>query len=123
MKKKLLWALLAVALIAVVILAIALPKADGKEKVAASENTSAESVEETAAEPAAEPEPEKESGPAQEEGELPLDVTQVKPVSASSGEQAGEPSAQPSEQGEISTAVDPETGIELEEDELPLDTP
>lgn len=119
MKKKLLWALLAIAAVVIVVLAITLPKTDGKGKTAEPAEAAAETVEEAAAELAGEPEAEQEDGPALAEGELPLDVTQPKPITDASDD----PASQPAEEGEITPAVDPATGIELEEDELPIDTP
>lgn len=124
MNKKLLWALLAVAVVVIVILALVLPGAGSKETTAEPESTPAETVEEEAAALVSQPEAEaeKDAFPL-EDGELPVDMTQSLPTSTSGSVQPAQ-TAQPSqtaEGGESNTSVDPETGIILEEDELPLD--
>jgi len=122
MKKKLLWVLLALAVIVIVALAVLLPKADGKGNPEEPAQAAAEPAQ-TAAEPAeensAEPTVEQESSIVMAEGELPLDTTTSKPVTESSGA----PDSEPAESSEIQPYTDPETGLELEDDELPIIEP
>ena len=120
MKKRVLWALLALGLLLILILVIAQPRSDSNEKTAESGEASSDAAESSAPEKPEEPEPEKESGPALAEGELPLDVTQPKPANETTGDQSSTPAPQ---QAEASPNVDPGTGMELEDDELPLDIP
>jgi len=118
MNKKLLWTLLALAVVVIVILAIALPGSGSREKTQDAE-TAPEAASEVAPSAAEEqPEPEQRDS-SLEEGELPLDTTQPKQETAAAG---GQISA-PAEQEESEPRVDPDTGIELDEDELPLDEP
>ena len=121
MKKKYLWAILAAALVLILVLAVTMPRAESKEKAAESEEAQTDA-------PASEPEPQQTAEPEEDPeetsfggapGELPLDTTQPKVVSASAPEQ----SSQSAEQGEIAPAEDPATGMELEEDELPIVAP
>ena len=124
MNKKVLWALLAIAVVVSVILALVLPGAGSKEKTAEPEAPAAETVEEVAAALTSQPEAEAEEDAFPlEDGELPVDTTQSLPTSSSGSVQPVQ-TAQPgqtSQEGESSPSVDPETGIILEEDELPLD--
>ena len=120
MKKKYLWAILAAAAVLILILFITLPKANSKGQTAQEAQPQTESAAAEPAEQAAEPEQEKEENSGTEPGELPLDTTQPKIVSAI----PAEPSTQPAQQQEESApAVDPATGMELDENELPLDEP
>lgn len=122
MKKKYLWAILAAALVLILVLAVTVPRAESSEKATESQQAQTDA-------PASEPEPQQTAEPEEEPeaetsfggapGELPLDTTQPKVVSALAPEQ----SSQPAEQGEIAPAEDPATGMELEEDELPIVTP
>ncbi len=118
MNKKLLWALLALAVVVIVILAITLPGADSREKTQGAEATPAAAAEAALPEAEEQPEPE-QPDPFLAAGELPLDTTQPKQETVSTG---GQVSA-PAEQEESEPRVDPSTGIELEEDELPIDEP
>lgn len=123
MKKKLLWALLAIAVIVILILALALPRDDRGDKAAESVETQAEPTAEQPVEAAAQQTAESETVtiqvPEHAPGELPMDTS-------SSGTVTGTGEIQPApsgEQEEAAPATDPATGMELDEDELPLDTP
>ena len=119
MNKKILWALLALAAVVILILAITLPRQDSKApedpKEAAAEQEAESALSEAETEP--ETEPLDQMGTPTEDGELPRDTSTMKPVSDSDAGQI-QPTAEPED---TAPNTDPETGIELEDDELPID--
>ena len=128
MKRKILWILLALVVVAALIFVIARPKNTAGDDQAASDPETAseqETVSETEqqSEPADAPEEiaEEEQG-SENEGELPIDDSVgVIQTGSDSAEEPSDPGTTSS--AEPTPNIDPETGIELEEDELPIQQP
>ena len=115
MGKKLFWILLALLAVAVIVLSLTLPGKAAEAPKPAGENGAAPSAPEEAAAPAETPDP-----------AMPLDQSPEEPAPAESGEASQEEEKIPEEspeQPEASPVVDPTTGIELDENELPIMAP
>lgn len=120
MKKKLIWIVLALAVLAALILVIVLPgrggaKQPAEDTAAPAEQAGQQSPAASASSPEPEAEPEQKADADLDEGELPLDDTVPESSSSQTNPEASPLPTMP--------AVDPDSDSELEEDELPWDTP